>query len=444
MLGHRGRPFVGLAFALFLMIIGLVSLSTPSVANGSTPSVTENVTITVANSRTQGSALSISGCHSSVTTIAMDGAPHSFTADPSCSITFTVPTDAATSRYRFSGALTTWSYTTAASGTDTKSNTLYLELLLDASYSAVSGTPSGYALVLSYTTDNTTSAYTLTPTPTAVWPTYNGTGGYTVGDHYIGSTERYSQNQNTTSFTASATVVFLIYHQYIITPEGTGHPTYDCNQYGTSETSLSASAFCDSGTFTIVGHAITDSGVPLITPAYYYEVNNEYLLSLQGPASSAPAITNGAQVSFTASCTTDCYFILPNTAGNVLSSITDKGVNVSYTTTPIGRGNRYSFNGSGPWVITMSPNGGGSTSTTTLVSTFTTTIITQNESQLNSLNNAVSTLNQKVDQLSANQSVFSALTVIAIIGLGAVLVVIIMFRSKGKRGTRTDNWDLFD
>jgi hypothetical protein len=83
-------------------------------------------------------------------------------------------------------------------------------------------------------------------------------------------------------------------------------------------------------------------------------------------------------------------------------------------------------------------------STATLTSVSTTTVFTQNETELNSLRNAVSTLSQRMDQLSANQSMFSSLTVIAIVGVGAVLVVIILFRSKGKRGTRTDNWDLFD
>ena len=83
-------------------------------------------------------------------------------------------------------------------------------------------------------------------------------------------------------------------------------------------------------------------------------------------------------------------------------------------------------------------------STTTMTSVSTTTVFTQNESELNSLRNAVSTLSQRMDQLSANQSMFSSLTVIAIAGVGVFLAVIILFRSKGKRGTRTDNWDLFD
>jgi hypothetical protein len=93
--------------------------------------VTEKVTITVDNSGTQGGALTIlASCHPSVSTIAMDGAQHTFTSDTGCAITYTVPSDTGTARYRWSGTSTTWGYTTgAAGGTDTKSQTLYFQVL---------------------------------------------------------------------------------------------------------------------------------------------------------------------------------------------------------------------------------------------------------------------------------------------------------------------------
>lgn len=90
--------------------------------------VTQPITITVDNSGTQ-STFTLSGCSVSPTTIATDGAAHNFTADPSCTITITVSSDQANTRYRFSGGSTTTTVNTCASGTCSgSSKTVYFEL----------------------------------------------------------------------------------------------------------------------------------------------------------------------------------------------------------------------------------------------------------------------------------------------------------------------------
>ena len=96
------------------------------------PSVTENVTLTISpvGAPNQGN-VAISGCSPSPSTIAIDGSSHPITAAPSCSITFTVAADGSNVIDRFSNsgtASTTWAFTTAASGSESKSNTVYHQL----------------------------------------------------------------------------------------------------------------------------------------------------------------------------------------------------------------------------------------------------------------------------------------------------------------------------
>jgi hypothetical protein len=130
--------------------------------------VTETVTITPANGYTSADFVTVSGASASVTSIAMDGLSHTFYANPASTITFTVPADATTTRYRFNNAnsaSTTWSYTTGATGTtDTKTNTVYYQLRQTLSYSIVNGgspsspTASGTAVGVAYAPSLTTSA----------------------------------------------------------------------------------------------------------------------------------------------------------------------------------------------------------------------------------------------------------------------------------------------
>ena len=94
--------------------------------------VTENVTLTAgpAGAPNQGS-VAISGCNPSPTSIAVDGASHAVTADPSCLMTLTVAAGGGSARDEFSNggtASTTWAFTTAATGSESKSNTVYHQL----------------------------------------------------------------------------------------------------------------------------------------------------------------------------------------------------------------------------------------------------------------------------------------------------------------------------
>lgn len=101
---------------------------TPTLEVTYTVPVTQPITITVDNSGTQ-STFTLSGCSVSPTTIATDGVAHNFTADPSCTITITVSSDQANTRYRFSGGSTTTTVNTCASGTCSgSSKTVYFEL----------------------------------------------------------------------------------------------------------------------------------------------------------------------------------------------------------------------------------------------------------------------------------------------------------------------------
>ena len=104
--------------------------------------VQESVTINPVNGGPTGAA-SLSGCSSSASSIPMDGLPHLFTASGSCAVTLTVPGDGSTSRYRFAGAgggLTSWTYTTSASGSDVKSDNVYYQYLQTLSYTTSGGT----------------------------------------------------------------------------------------------------------------------------------------------------------------------------------------------------------------------------------------------------------------------------------------------------------------
>lgn len=61
-----------------------------------------------------GATFSISGCNPNPATIVNDGVSHSVFVDPSCSLTVTVPSDGANTRYRFSPLSTTWTFSTCA------------------------------------------------------------------------------------------------------------------------------------------------------------------------------------------------------------------------------------------------------------------------------------------------------------------------------------------
>ena len=182
--------------------------------------VTEQVTITPANSYTSSDSVTVSGTGASVSSIPMDGTLHTFTAYPSQSLTFTVPTDGTTHQYRFNNAgtaATTWSYTTRASGTDSKSNNVYYQLQNNFKYSVTSGAPTaptltgtqiGLAATMSLTTSNKAFYSDYGTSVTATNPTSGST-----------SSHRYSDNGQSYTITTEAGVyTFAYYNQYTITP----------------------------------------------------------------------------------------------------------------------------------------------------------------------------------------------------------------------------------
>jgi len=93
------------------------------------PTVTQSITITVANSAPS-ATFSISGCGVSNSTLSADGYKHTYSSiTPSCSITVTVSSDGTYTRYRFSGPSTTSSFTSCFTGTcSTESLTVYYQV----------------------------------------------------------------------------------------------------------------------------------------------------------------------------------------------------------------------------------------------------------------------------------------------------------------------------
>ena len=194
--------------------------------------VTELVTITPANGYSSSASVTVSGAGASVTSIPMDGLQHSFTATPSSTITFTVPADGSNSRYRFNNAgtaSTTWSYTTAASGTDTKSNTVYYQLQNNFNY-AVLGTGSPTSPTLTGYQLGSTAILTLSTSNQVFWSDYNTAATATNPTADSTGTHRFNDNdQSFTITTGGGTNTFTYYNQYSYQLDyavsGTGSPT---------------------------------------------------------------------------------------------------------------------------------------------------------------------------------------------------------------------------
>ena len=175
--------------------------------------VTEKVTITPAGGYSSSASVTVSGAGASVSSIPMDGALHTFTANPSSTITFTVPTDGSNSRYRFNNAgsaSTTWSYTTGASG-DTQSNTVYYQYEQTLSYSLLNGgsptapTATGKSVSIAYSPSLTTTA-------TGYWFDYSSTS--ITFSTPTGTNEQWVPNPASISATSANTQVVSMYNQY--------------------------------------------------------------------------------------------------------------------------------------------------------------------------------------------------------------------------------------
>ena len=167
--------------------------------------------------------ITISGCDVFPGSIVADGTQVTLAADPSCTLTFTVPTDTGNTRYRFSSAGSPsldWSITVCLTGTcASQSNVVYYQLLQTLSYS-VAGGGSPSTPILTDVVLGSSSSQSLTTTPTSYW--IDSGASWTVSDPISGgSGERWqidpaSQGDSGT-FTSPQTTVFPYVHQYFLT-----------------------------------------------------------------------------------------------------------------------------------------------------------------------------------------------------------------------------------
>ena len=89
------------------------------------PSVTQSITLTVGETGATTATFTLSGCSITPTSIPGNGAAQTVTATPMCTITITVPTAGANTRYMFSGGVTTTSVTTCLTAPCTAFSQLY-------------------------------------------------------------------------------------------------------------------------------------------------------------------------------------------------------------------------------------------------------------------------------------------------------------------------------
>ncbi|MDG6968656.1 MAG: hypothetical protein JRN50_04270, partial [Nitrososphaerota archaeon] len=213
-----------------------------------TTSVTEKVTFTPQPGVTTSQSVTVSGCSASASSAAIDSVQLSFTATPSCELTYTAPTGNTSARWEFWNATasvgqTTYKFTTGASG-DTLSIPIYFQYAVAPYYTAVSGTPSGDSLNYYYKSFGSALTYAMTTTSsTTVWP--DAKTSATVGDNYVSATERYSASANTTVSAANLTGPDMsVYQQFGLTASysGTvasgGAPSLACQTWGAASSDL--------------------------------------------------------------------------------------------------------------------------------------------------------------------------------------------------------------
>ncbi|MGD0451321.1 MAG: hypothetical protein ABSA79_09755, partial [Candidatus Bathyarchaeia archaeon] len=377
------------------------SASTPYTVQSNTPSVTvdqitvEIVTITPANSYLSSQSVTVSGPGVSVTSIPMDGLPHTFTADPLSTITFTVSSDLTDSRYRFNSAgssSTTWSYTTGSpGGTDTESNTVYYQLLETFQYSITNtpaGTPSTGPMVTfnqigSPKSSDTAALYP--STSSTDWVDYSSSSTAITYANPLGvstSTERWQAfSVPTFAATSYATLNPIYYHQFSVTfqysiansPAGTPtNPTATFTVFGGSTTDsaklsagptdwvnagssvtytnpiagVSGERWMVSGGATPYVASLSVTAFGTLNPSYYHQFQVILQYHVVNSPAGTPTVTN--IVSFTG-------FGVGSAATPVLASATssqvwaDAGSGVTYAS-PIASGGER-------WMVTSSDSG---------------------------------------------------------------------------------------
>ena len=179
-------------------------------ANISTaPVVNEAVTITDANPPAPTGTAFVSGCHATVASIPMDGLPHTFGADPSCPLTFTVQTDGTYSRYRFSADSPTWTFTTGTTSPDPHATSVYYQYSVTASYSYSGGTGAPPAPTLTSTQSGSTYSVPLTLTPTVYW--LDGSAAWNVPAALTKNTQTWVTTSATTGLATGPMVLSFAY-----------------------------------------------------------------------------------------------------------------------------------------------------------------------------------------------------------------------------------------
>jgi hypothetical protein len=136
--------------------------------------VTQPITCTTARSGTA-ATVTLSGAGVTPTTLACNGTEQYFAANPSSTITLTVPTDGSNSRYRFSGPSTTSTVSTCSSGLCTNSQvTIYYQFSQSVAYSITCNTGATCsAPTIAYQQAGSVTTPTLSITATTYWIDYN-------------------------------------------------------------------------------------------------------------------------------------------------------------------------------------------------------------------------------------------------------------------------------
>ena len=155
----------------------------------------------------------ISGCNANPSTILGDGNSYTITVNPSCSITISY-SNAGTSRYVFSDATDSWTFTTCASDTcSAQTKTYYYQFQQTLSYSVTNG---GSPTAPQFTANQFGSSYpqTLTTMATAYW--FDNNAAWTETNPIPGAAgEQWFTSQPVSgTITAAATIDFSYSHQY--------------------------------------------------------------------------------------------------------------------------------------------------------------------------------------------------------------------------------------
>ena len=289
--------------------------------------VTQPITLTVSPSGQATGTFTLSGCGVSPTTHSGSGQT-SYTATPSCTITITVPTDAADTRLRFSGGTTT-TVGTCGSGTCTDSSiTYYSQQRLSVRYT-VTGGGSPTAPALTRTVLGASGTTTLTTTATDLWVDAGTSWSSTNPLTGSTSTVRWVASTGASGTTSAALSVNPNYQrQYLLTNSQALSVTRTNN--GTSAT-VTSNTFVDASTDITV--AATYSRTWTVTAArWIYDITAASIgiqLFCDQACSSIQYINSDPSnpyVSFTTASSATVQGFVPSQTNLVFSRVLNNGV----------------------------------------------------------------------------------------------------------------------